>query len=145
MNTTLDEAKKNTKILVVDDSEFSRNAIVGALTEEGYNVVGEASSFESTLKVLVNTSCNLCIIDVIMPDASGIKLAETLIEQSANTHSPIHVIMVSSLMEEHILIDAISKGICDFLVKPFNKNDLLKSIEKVSAKIQEDYVNTQSS
>ena len=131
-----EELKKGTRLVVVDDADFTRKSIVGILTSEGYNVVGEANCAKDAIKMLGTVNSNLFIIDVVMPDSSGIELAETLLEQFEHTSEKVFIIMISSLRMENIIIDAISKGASDFILKPFTKDDILKSVEKIALQIQ---------
>ena len=119
--------KSTLKIAVVDDSEFSRQSIIEVLENAGYTVVGNFSSGEEALTQYKACGANLFIIDVVMPDMSGIEVGKTITEKSMNTA----IIMMSSLHSEHIVIEAISNGAIDFIQKPFEADDLLSSIEKV--------------
>jgi two-component system chemotaxis response regulator CheY len=124
-------AKIELKIVVVDDSELSRKSMAEILSTNGFNVVGEANSAESALKLSVTTGANLFIIDVVMPEISGIELARFLIEQGKD----LYIMMISSLTHESIVIESISNGAVDFLQKPFDPKDLLQSVRKISAQL----------
>jgi two-component system chemotaxis response regulator CheY len=115
------------KIAVVDDSEFSRKSIIEILEGEGYNIVGQAGSAEEGLALGGTTGANLFIIDVIMPERSGLEMAKVLTEKSMNAS----IIMISSLNMESIVIESISSGALDFLPKPFSPEDLLKAVDKI--------------
>ena len=119
---TLDEYK----ILIVDDSDFSRSTISGMLDAPKFNIIGEAASAKEAINVLNDRKAHLCIIDIVMPEVSGIELAEYINSSFDN----IQIIMVSSLGHESIVIDSISAGASDFLQKPVNKTDLINSVEK---------------
>jgi PleD family two-component response regulator len=127
--------KQLTKIFVVDDSELSRHNIVKLLENENYNVVGQAEGAKDCLSQL-GTDPNLFIIDVVMPQTSGIELAKLLTENRKN----IYIIMISSLTQEHVLLESISAGAKDFLVKPFNEKDLIASVEKLSENIRKNQI-----
>ena len=118
---------KSLKIAVVDDSEFSRQSIVESLENAGHNVVGNFSSGEEALKQYKACGANLFIIDVVMPDISGIEVGKTIVEKTMNSS----IIMMSSLNSEHIVIEAISNGAVDFIQKPFEPQELLSSVEKI--------------
>lgn len=62
-----------------------------------------------------------------MPEASGIDLAKSLGE----LNTPKCILMISSLASENIIIDSISNGANDFLKKPFEPVDLVRSVEKL--------------
>ncbi|MEE2670537.1 MAG: response regulator [Bdellovibrionota bacterium] len=122
------------RILIVDDSDFSRSTIANMLTDEKYNVIGEAASAKEAINILRDRKAHLVIIDIVMPEVSGIELAEYITENFQNTS----IIMISSLAQESIVIDSISSGASDFLQKPFSKEDLVTSIDKILADIQEE-------
>jgi DNA-binding NarL/FixJ family response regulator len=124
-----DQKPQDIRIAVIDDSEFSRKSIVEILEGEGYNVVGTAGSAEEGLTLGAATGANLFIIDVIMPDRSGLEMAKVLSEKTMNAS----IIMVSSLNMESIVIESISSGALDFLPKPFMPDDLIKAVDKIIA------------
>lgn len=115
-------------IVIVDDSEYSRKSIAEILEAEGYNVVGTASHAEEAVQLSATTNANLWIIDVVMPDISGIELAKLISEKKMN----VYIVMMSSLSMESIIIESISNGAIDFLQKPFDKKSLLNSVTKIA-------------
>ena len=72
---------------------------------------------------------NLYIIDIVMPEISGIELAKHISDQARRRN--INIIMISSLKMEHIIVESISNGAIDFLQKPFEKEDLVRSVKKI--------------
>jgi two-component system chemotaxis response regulator CheY len=123
--------KKDLKIVIVDDSDFSRSIIRKMLSEENMNVVGEANGAENALAIIKETNPNIVITDIVMPDISGIELTENI----TKNFDGISVIVVSSLSQEHIILEAIAAGASDFIAKPIQKQQLIDSIEKVSMNI----------
>ena len=101
--------------------------MIQILEEHEFNVVGHAGSAKECLAQM-SPEINLLIIDVVMPETSGIELTKLINKKMSNTH----VIMISSLTQEHILLESISAGAKDFLVKPFKSEDLILSVEKMS-------------
>lgn len=126
--------KEEMKIMIVDDSEISRNSIKDILEQEGYQVVGCVKSAQEALKLSFEVYPTLFIIDVIMPQISGLELAESICNNFIDTK----IIMMSSLDTESVCIEAISSGAQDFLVKPFKRADLLKSVDKMTHDIRKD-------
>ncbi len=121
------------QILIVDDSEFSRVNISKMLEATNYNIAGEVGSAKEAIEVLKETKVHIAIVDIVMPDVSGIELAQYITDHFKD----IQIIMVSSLAGENIIIDTISAGASDFLQKPFKKEDLLSAIEKTINQIDE--------
>ena len=123
----MEDLKNLFSIFVVDDSDFSRKMIIEILDKEGYKIVGEAASAEEAIKKSQSLQVNLFIVDIVMPEASGIDLVKTLNEFP----NPICTLMMSSLTNENIIIEAISNGANDFLKKPFEPIDLIRSVDKI--------------
>lgn len=119
--------KSDLKVVIVDDSDFSRSIIRKMLVEEGIEVVGEANSAEAALQVIKSKTPNIVITDIVMPEVSGIELTEKINQ----TFDDISVIVISSLSQEHIVLEAIGAGASDFIAKPIQKQQLLDSLEKI--------------
>jgi len=119
--------KSDVKVVIVDDSDFSRSIIRKILTEEGINVVGEANNAEAALAVIKEKGPNIVITDIVMPEISGIELTEKINQ----TFDNISVIVISSLSQEHIVLEAIGAGASDFISKPIQKQQLIDSLEKI--------------
>lgn len=117
----------NAKIVIVDDSDFSRSVINQMLTEAGIQVVGEAGSAEAALPLIKEKKPDIVIADIVMPNVSGLDLTEKI----SSTFPEISVIVISSLSQEHIVLDAIGAGASDFIAKPIQKQQLVDSIEKI--------------
>ncbi len=117
------------KIIIVDDSDFSRSMINKMLTEDGFQVVGEAATAEAALPMIKEKKPNIVIADIVMPNVSGIELTEKI----GRNFPEVAVIIVSSLSQEHVVLDAIGAGASDFIAKPIQKQQLTDSIEKIMA------------
>jgi two-component system, chemotaxis family, chemotaxis protein CheY len=120
------------KVLVVDDSDFSRNLISQMVTEAGHQVIGEAASAEAALKLLQEKNPHVVITDIVMPKISGIELTEKI----SQNHDQISIIVVSSLSQEHIVLEAIAAGANDFISKPIQRQQLSDSLEKILEQIR---------
>ena len=86
------------------------------------------------MSLSTTTDANLFLIDVVMPERSGLELAQTLTENL----SGIYIVMMSSLNLEQIVLESISSGAVDFLPKPFDPIDLIKAVEKIEMEIEKD-------
>lgn len=118
--------KKSYKIVVVDDSDFSRAQIIEILSKEGFSIVAEAASAEEALNAISEKKPHLVITDVVMPNISGIDLADKI----NTSYSEVSVILISSLKHEQIILEGISKGVADFVNKPLDHIQLIESVEK---------------
>lgn len=120
------------KIGIVDDSDFSRSMIKKFVADAGFDVVGEAPSAEKALEMIRDKKPNIVITDIVMPEISGIELTEK-INKSFNE---VSVIIISSLSQEHIILEAIGAGAADFISKPIQKEQLIDSITKIAIQAQ---------
>lgn len=126
---------ENLKILIVDDSDFNRKNMVDILTYEGFNVVGQASSAGDAIQIAHTAKPNLIFVDIVMPEISGLELTKHLQEKGSGEK---FIIMMSSLNIESMIIESISNGASDFLQKPFDRDDLIKAVEKVERLVEKD-------
>ena len=118
-------------ILVVDDSDFSRNLIMGMLKEEGFKIISEASGAEAALAIIKEKNPHVVITDIVMPKISGIELTQKITQ----TSNDIAVIVISSLSQEHIVLEAIGAGARDFMAKPIQKQQLIESLDKLMSEL----------
>ncbi len=122
------------RILIVDDSDFARAQISAMLIQYGFNICGEAGNSEEALRMVKEKKPHLVLIDIVMPEVSGIELAEKI---TTNFQS-VGVIMISSLQHEQVVIEAIAAGAADFVSKPINPVQLKESVEKYLSTVQAD-------
>jgi two-component system chemotaxis response regulator CheY len=125
MNKAL--ARPELKIVVVDDSDFSRSLIKGMLEEEGFQVTALADSAALALPLVKEHRPQVVITDIVMPEVSGIELTEKI----NHDFDDVAVIIVSSLSQEHIVLEAIGAGARDFITKPIQKTQLIDSLDKL--------------
>ncbi len=123
--------REDLKILLVDDSDFSRQLIKTMLKEEGFVVSAEANSAESALGSIKESNPHVMITDIVMPQVSGIELTEKVTQN----FDDISVIVISSLSQEHVVLEAIGAGARDFIAKPIQKQQIVDSLDKLIQEI----------
>lgn len=123
----------NFKVIIVDDSEFSRKNISSHLEGTNFDVIAQAGTGLEALEILENSTIDIAIIDLVMPELSGIELTKKIFENKKN----ISVIMISSLNHESVVMESITAGASDFIQKPIAKENLLNSLNKISQISQE--------
>ena len=132
MNDNLKHA--SLRVVVVDDSDFSRSIIIKMLKDAEFNVVGEAASATAALQVIKDKNPHVVITDIVMPEISGIELTEKINQD----YEEIYVIVISSLSQEHVVLEAIGAGAADFIAKPINQQQLIDSLEKIMSQFKKD-------
>lgn len=116
---------KKFKVIVVDDSKFSIKIISELINKsDRFEVIAEFTRPEEALLFSQSSDLDIAIIDVVMPNMSGIELAKKISNLSPSTK----IIMISSLAGENIVIDSISAGAIDYIQKPFTEDKLLTSL-----------------
>lgn len=113
-------------ILVAEDDELILRTIEHKLVKGGYEVLLTRDGKEA-IDTLKNTDVDLIISDIMMPFASGIEILSALKE----TDKKVPVIMLSSMGQEQVILDAFALGAYDFIVKPFSPNELILRIKRL--------------
>ncbi|MDH5189517.1 MAG: response regulator transcription factor [Rhodospirillaceae bacterium] len=109
------------RILVVDDDQFMRTMLVEQLPElEGYTCVGAATGAEG-IKYASEEYFDLVLLDVGLPDISGIEVCKTL--RAKGLLAPI--VMLTAADEESDTITGLDAGATDYITKPFKLGVLL--------------------
>jgi two-component system nitrogen regulation response regulator NtrX len=101
------------KILIVDDADGVRESLGDILEDEGYRVA-RAQSAAAAREVLERESCELVLLDLVLPDADGLELLEELQQERAN----LPVIVISGHGNVDSAVRATRLGAYDFLEKP---------------------------
>ena len=122
--------RENIRILVVDDDESIRRYIVKLLTQNGYDVYVVPSGKDALRELRAGQEFSLAILDILMPDMDGL---ETLAE-IRKISKDLPILMLSALGQTTIIVKAMKAGATDYLVKPFEEEELdlaiTKSLEK---------------
>ncbi|MFZ5774077.1 MAG: response regulator [Thermodesulfobacteriota bacterium] len=122
---TLFEAKKirkQEKILVAEDSPTTRHILSFLFSKNGYEVIA-ASDGEEASRLLAETLPDLVITDRDMPKKDGLALVAEMKQSPRFRHIP--ALMITSTHKREDLLRALSMGVNDYLVKPFDESELL--------------------
>ena len=113
------------KILVVDDEEAIREVVSTLLEAQGYQVT-IASNGRMGLEKFQADPHDLVLSDIVMPEMDGLKLLERV---RAN-NKDVPVIMVTAMHDISIALQAIRAGAYDYILKPFEKDQLYLSVRR---------------
>lgn len=105
------------KLLVVDDTEISRDLMRRQLERQGHSVTTVGSGKEA-LELLQGQTFDLVLLDIMMPDMSGYQVLQRL--AGVDGYGDIPVIVVSALDDIDSVVQCIRMGAEDYLIKPFN-------------------------
>lgn len=110
-------------ILIVDDDQSICSILNKILSSEGYNVL-EANTAHQSLKIFSEIEVDLVLLDLLLPDADGIELAQ----QMLSSKGQIPIILITAHGDIPKAVEATKKGVYDFFEKPFDRHRLLVTI-----------------
>ncbi len=119
------------KILVVDDDPILLEAISFNLKEDGYDVITADDGFKALDIIQKQEHLDLIISDIMMPNMSGLGLLSLL---KKFYFDKVPVILISSLDKGDVVLSAMKLGAHDFIVKPFNIEELSLRVKKLATK-----------
>ena len=117
-----------TKLMVVDDAPFILEIIRHTLKNTSYEIIGEATNGNEAIELAQNIRPDIILMDIIMPHKSGIDATKEILKQLPNTK----IIAFSTADQESMVMLALEAGCCDYIVKPFKAEQLLKTLDKAS-------------
>jgi two-component system OmpR family response regulator len=119
-------------ILVVDDDGHIREVMRFTLQQAGHHVV-EARDGAEAWRRFSEGGIDLCILDIVMPEADGLDVCRRIREKSR-----VPIIFVSSRDEELDRVLGLELGADDYLVKPFSPRELAARVKAVLRRLQPD-------
>ena len=120
------------RVVVAEDEALIRLDLVEMLTEEGYEVIGQAADGEAAVSLATDLRPDLVVMDVKMPKLDGISAAEQIA-----TRRIAPVIMLTAFSQRELVDRARAAGAMAYVVKPFGKADLIPAIEIARARFAE--------
>ncbi|WP_263457647.1 ANTAR domain-containing response regulator [Nocardioides pantholopis] len=128
-----DSAFPSTRTVVIaEDEVLIRMDLAEMLTEEGYDVVGQAGDGAKAIELAEQLRPDLVILDVRMPVLDGIAAAEAIARQRI---AP--VVMLTAFSQRELVERARDAGAMAYLVKPFTQSDLMPAIEMAVSRFAE--------
>ncbi len=115
------------RLLVVDDALFMRKMICGVAAEAGWEVVGEAANGLEAVTMYDRLRPDLVTMDLVMPEMGGLEALRRIRTQDPDAR----VVVVTALDQKQALMDSIREGALDFIVKPFERERVLKLLAKL--------------
>lgn len=133
-------AKKET-ILVVDDESGIRQSF-NMILKDDYNLILAENGLQAIDKFKKN-AVDLVLLDILLPDTGGLEL----LKEMKSIDSSVEIIMVTAVKEVSIAVKAIKLGAYEYIMKPFNVDDILsiiaRSLEKRALLMEVTYLKTE--
>jgi putative nucleotidyltransferase with HDIG domain len=114
------------RILVVDDEETIREIVSSMLTKSNYQCSQAASGLEALALLESGEEFELMLSDLMMADLDGI----ALLERTKEKFPDMPVVMVTAVHDISVALDALRNGAYDYLLKPFEREQLLATVRR---------------
>lgn len=114
-------------VLVVDDDDFQRKVLMKILSSAHYEVLSAATGTEA-MAALRMCQPDLVLMDIQLPDYNGIEITRRL--KTSAQFREIPVIMITGHSEKPVIVDALAAGAVDFVVKPLDRDVLLRKLAR---------------
>ena len=120
------------RVVIAEDEAIIRLDLKESLEEEGYEVVGEASRGDQAEALVRELRPDLAILDIKMPGVDGLTAARAIAADRLCA-----VLMLTAFSQREIIEEARDAGALAYLVKPFQKTDLIPAIEVAIGRFRE--------
>ena len=120
------------RVVIAEDEAIIRMDLRETLEEVGYEVVGETGRGDQAVELARALQPDLAILDIKMPGMDGVEAARII-----NGEKICGVLMLTAFSQREVVEDAHDAGALAFLVKPFQKSDLIPAIEVAMGRFRE--------
>lgn len=120
------------RVVIAEDEAIIRLDLKETLEEEGYEVVGETGRGDEVMELIFFHKPDLAILDIKMPGMDGLQAARLVSEAKL-----CPVVLVTAFSQREIVEQARDAGALAYIVKPFQKTDLIPAIELAIGRFQE--------
>ncbi|MCU1352603.1 MAG: response regulator receiver and domain protein [Acidimicrobiales bacterium] len=121
-----------TRVVIAEDEAIIRLDLKETLEEEGYDVVGETGRGDEAVQLVRELSPDVAILDIKMPGLDGLSAAREIAGERRAA-----VLILTAFSQRDLIERARDAGALAYLVKPFQKADLLPAIEVALGRFQE--------
>ena len=120
------------RVVIAEDEAIIRMDLRETLEEEGYEVIGETGRGDQAIELVRGLQPDLAILDIKMPGMDGLEAARII-----NGEKICGVLMLTAFSRREVVEQARDAGALAFLVKPFQKSDLIPAIEVAMGRFRE--------
>jgi two-component system, response regulator PdtaR len=113
-----------TRVVIAEDEAIIRLDLKELLEEEGYEIVGETGRGDEAIELVRQTKPDLVILDIKMPGMDGLSAARHI-----SSERMAAVLVLTAFSQRDLINQARDAGALAYLVKPFQKSDLIPAIE----------------
>lgn len=121
-----------TRILIADDESLIRMNLREMLNQQGYDVVGEATTGRAAVDLAKKIHPDLVLLDIKMPDMDGLEASRILVQAGI---AP--VVLLTAYSDDDLVADAKAAGVSGYLIKPVRETEIAPVIEIALARFDE--------
>ena len=122
------------RVVIAEDEAIIRLDLRETLEEEGYDVVGETGRGDDAVTLVRDLKPDLAILDIKMPGMDGLEAARVITAERI-----CGVLMLTAFSQREVIEEARDAGALAYLVKPYQKSELLPAIEMAIARFRESH------
>jgi response regulator NasT len=120
------------RVVIAEDEAIIRLDLKEILEAEGYEVVGETGRGDEAVELVAQTHPDLAILDVKMPGIDGIEAARRI-----SADFKVAVLILTAFSQRNLIEEARDAGVAAYLVKPFQRAELVPAITVAIARFDE--------
>ncbi len=120
------------RVVIAEDEAIIRLDLKETLEEEGYEVVGETGRGDEAVQLVKDHKPDLAILDVKMPGMDGLTAASQITAEKGAA-----VLILTAFSQRDLIEKARDAGALAYLVKPFQKSELIPAVEVALGRFQE--------
>lgn len=119
-------------VVIAEDEAIVRLDLKEILEEEGYEVVGETGRGDEAVRLVRELGPDLAILDIKMPGQDGLTAAREI-----NAEQRAAVLILTAFSQRNLIEEARDAGVLAYLIKPFQRTELIPAIEVALARFNE--------
>ncbi len=120
------------RVVIAEDEAIIRLDLKETLEEEGYDVVGETGRGDKAVELVRELRPDLVILDIKMPGMDGLAAARII-----SAEKVCGILILTAFSQREVIEEARDAGALAYLVKPFQKSDLIPAIEVAIGRFRE--------
>ncbi|HEX3842609.1 MAG TPA: response regulator [Acidimicrobiales bacterium] len=123
------------RVVIAEDEAIIRLDLKEILQAEGYEVVGETGRGDEAVELVRTHAPELVILDVKMPGTDGLSAARGIRELGMK----VAVLVLTAFSQRNLIDEARDAGVAAYLVKPFQRNELIPAIDQAMARCEQEW------